>query len=44
VATGLILRVATVYVTARHDEAGRALDLSFAFDALDDDLPELVHH
>jgi hypothetical protein len=41
---GLILRVATVYVTERHEEAGRTLDLCFAFDALGDDLPELVQH
>lgn len=41
---GLILRVATAYVTERHGEAGRTLDLCFAFDALGDDLPELVHH
>lgn len=41
---GLILRVATVYATERHGESGRELDLCFAFDALGDDLPELVHH
>lgn len=41
---GLILRVATVYVTQRGDEADRALDLNFAFDALGDDLPELISH
>jgi hypothetical protein len=41
---GLILRVATVYVTQRGDEAERALDLNFAFDALGDDLPELISH
>ncbi len=41
---GLILRVTTVYVTERHGEAGRTLDLCFAFDALGDDLPELVYH
>jgi hypothetical protein len=41
---GLILRVATVYVTERHEEVGRTLDLCFAFDALGDDLPELVQH
>ncbi len=41
---GLILHVATVLVTERHGAAGRALDLTFAFDALGDDLPALVHH
>ena len=41
---GQILRVLTVYVTARGDEGLRALDLTFAFDALGDDLPELVEH
>lgn len=41
---GLILRVTTVYVTERHGAAGRTLELCFAFDALGDDLPELVQH
>ena len=41
---GLILRVATVYVIERHAGGERTFDLCFAFDALGDDLPELLHH
>lgn len=41
---GNLLRVVTIFVTERHIDARRTLDLMFAFDALGDDLPDLVHH
>lgn len=41
---GQILRVATVYVTERHQSLARTLDVTFAFDALGADLPSLVHY
>lgn len=41
---GLILRVLTAYVTEHRGDTGRTLELCLAFDALGDDLPELVSH
>lgn len=41
---GHILHVATVYISERHGESGRLLEIVYAFDALGADLPSLVRY